>query len=330
MTSRTGRVSRQNIRVLPGGTATELEEAICDYLTAVDARTRNPRTREFYEYGLQKVLQPFCRDESIERLDQLDQRAIDRLAASLNARRKADGQPLSAASVAAYLRSVRQFIKWAGARVPDVAVPRPVVPKRDLRDQVLSREEMAALVEAAATIRDRVLIELLCTTGLRLGEALALSSDDLVDRGRAGRFVVVRHRSRGGGAKGDSSREVPVRPALYAALKQLGTRRPADCLSDRLFITNRRRPNGEYAALAVRTVENMLKATAARAGIARRVHPHLLRHSFATEFMRAKRDPVTLQKILGHADLSMIANVYDHPSSADLYAVMLDFLRDQE
>lgn len=319
---------RGSVKVLPGGAASELEEAVTDYLVAVDARTRNHRTRQFYSHGLQKVLLPFCRAHGIDRLAQLDQRAVDRFAADLNARSKSDGTSLSPASVASYLRSSRQFLKWAAGRAPaGLVVPRPKVPKRDLSDQVLSRAEMAALVESGPTVRDQALLELLCSTGMRLGEALALTVDDLADRGRDGRFVLIRHRARGGGAKGDSSREVPVRPALYSLLRQLTLRRSADALTNRLFITNRRRPNGEYAPLSQRSAENMVDVAAERAGIKKRVYPHLLRHSFATDFMRRKNDPVSLQRILGHSDLSMIASTYAHPSSRDLYEAMSDYLR---
>jgi len=313
---------------LPGGAVSELENAITDYLVNVEARTRNKRTREFYADGLQRVLLPFCRAGGINRLDQLDQRAIDRLAAELNSRRKDNGSALSPATVSTYLRSTRQFIKWAAGRVPaGVSVPRPKVPKQDLSEKVLTRAEMQALVESGQTIRDQALLELMCSTGLRLGEALALTVDDLADRGRAGRFVLIRHRSKGGGAKGESGRELPVRPALFSLLRQLTLRRPADALTSHLFITNRRRPNGEYAPLAKRSAEDMVDVAAERAGIKKRVYPHLLRHSFATDFMRRTNNPVTLQRILGHADLSMIASTYAHPSSTDLYEGMMAYLQ---
>jgi integrase/recombinase XerD len=316
------------VRVLPGGAESELEQAVTDYLVNVEARTRNSRTREFYAYGLEKILLPFCRAGGITRLDQLDQRAIDRLAAELNSRRKENGAPLSPSSVDTYLRASRQFLKWATGRVPaGVKVPRPKVPKPDMSELVLTRAEMQALSESAPTIRDQALLELLCSTGLRLGEALALTVDDLADRGRAGRFVLIRHRARGGGAKGDSGREVPIRPALYAKLHQLTVRRPADALTDRLFITSRRRPNGEYAPLAKRSAENMVDVAAERAGIKKRVYPHLLRHSMATDYMRVRKDPVTLQRILGHSDLTMIAETYSHPSSTDLYESMMGYLQ---
>lgn len=316
------------VRVLPGGAATELEDAISDYLVNVDARNRNTRTREFYAYSLEKVLLPFCREHGIERLAQLDQRVLDRLTADLQNRKQANasGKPLSSATVATYLRGCRQFIKWLGKRVPEgTSVPHTKVPKTDLRDKVLTRKEMAALIDAASNDRDRALLDLLCNTGLRLGEALALTVDDLVDRGRQGRYIKVRHRSHGGGAKGDSAREVPVRPSLYTALHRLTVHRPADAVTKRLFLTNRLH-HGEYSPLAQRTVGNMIDMAAKKARITKGVHPHLLRHSFATAWMRATHDPVTLQKFLGHADLSLIASTYGHPSSNDLYTSLITFL----
>jgi integrase/recombinase XerD len=317
------------VSVLPGGAATELEDAITDYLVSVDARNRNVRTRGFYAYSLEKVLLPFCRGQGVDRLAQLDQRVLDRLAADLQNRKRDNGAQLSPATVATYLRGCRQFIKWAGKRVPEgTSVPHTKVPKNDLQDKVLTRREMIALTNATTTTRDHALVELLCTTGLRLGEALALTVDDLVDRGRQGRFIKVRHRSHGGGAKGDSGREVPVRPALYNDLHLLTVHRPKDAFKNRLFLTNRRH-HGEYSPLAPRTVGNMIDVAAEKAGITKRVksvYPHLLRHSFATDWMRTMHDPVTLQKFLGHADLSLIASTYGHPSSNDLYSALTNYL----
>ncbi len=313
------------IRVLPGGAATELEDAIRDYLVNVDARSRNPRTREFYTYSLEKVLLPFCREQGVDRLAQLDKRVLDRLTADLQNRKRPNGKSLSAATVATYLRGCRQFIKWLGKRVPEgTSVQHTKVPKTDLRDKVLTRKEMKDLIAAASNDRDRALLDLLCNTGLRLGEALALTVDDLVDRGREGRYIKVRHRSHGGGAKGDSGREVPIRPRLYTRLHKLTVHRPTDAVMKRLFITNRRH-GGEYGPLAPRTVGSMIDVARAKAGITKGVHPHLLRHSFATVWMRETHDPVTLQKFLGHSDLSLIASTYGHPSSNDLYTAMINF-----
>jgi site-specific recombinase XerD len=304
---------------------TPLARAIEDYLTDVDARTRNPRTRAFYEQGLVAVLLPFAREQGISEPGGLTTDLLNRLTVELGRRIGRHGKPLAGATIAAYMRAVRQFVSWLRKRKElsvDVEVARPRIPKAEI--DVLSPAEVEGMISAATSVRDRALIQLLWETGCRLSEALALTHDDLIDEGRQGRFVRVRHRARAGGAKGDSARQVPIRPALYTALRRLG-RRP-DTLTDRIFVTDRRRA-GEHVPLSSRQAEQALKVAAARAGIQKRVYPHLLRHSMATNWMRKRQDPVTLQRILGHSDLTMIARTYTHPANVDLYAAMMDYLR---
>jgi integrase/recombinase XerD len=71
----------------------------------------------------------------------------------------------------------------------------------------------------------------------------------------------------------------------------------------------------------------MIKWHAQAAGIERAVHPHLFRHSYATWALRKGMNPLQLQRILGHADLSMISGVYSHLTATDAYAAMLDLMR---
>ena len=85
---------------------------------------------------------------------------------------------------------------------------------------------------------------------------------------------------------------------------------------------------GDYKPLAARSVQNMLAFNAEAAGLGRRVHPHLFRHSYATWALRKGMNPLQLQRILGHADLTMIANVYSHLNASDSYAAMLAVLQD--
>jgi len=71
----------------------------------------------------------------------------------------------------------------------------------------------------------------------------------------------------------------------------------------------------------------MLRFTAEAAGLGRHVHPHLFRHSYATWALRKGMNPLQLQRILGHADLTMISTVYSHLNASDSYTAMLDLLR---
>jgi integrase len=303
-----------------------VHEAVEAFLADVDARTRNPRTRDFYTTGLCRVLLPWCDALGISEPGELTTDRLNALAIELGRRTTRQGKPLAPATIGAYLRAVRQLVSWLQQRkeiAPDVRVARPREPRPEL--QVLTPDEVEAMIDAVVSVRDQALVRLLWETGCRLSEALALTLDDLVDDGRRGRFVRIRHRSREGGAKGDSARMVPVRPALYAALRKLGSR--PEAVTRRLFVTDRRR-GGEHVPLSTRQAQQAVQVAAARAGIAKRVYPHLLRHSMATNWMRRRKDPVTLQRLLGHSDLSMISRVYSHPSDSDLYAAMLDYLRE--
>lgn len=306
--------------------ATPIGRAVEDYLTDVDARTRNPRTRDFYTTGLVRVLLPFCAEQDITEPRELTTDVLNRLVVDLQGRESRHGKPLSSATIAAYMRAVRQFVRWLQKRQEvgeEVEVARPRQPKQEI--DVLTPDEVQAMMAAATSVRDQTMIRVLWETGMRLSEALGLTEDDLIDEGRKGRFVRIRHRTRAGGAKGDSAREVPIRPATFTALRRLTSRR-SDTLTDRIFVTNRRR-SGERVPLSTRQAEQALKVAAAEADITKRVYPHLLRHSMATHWMNTRRDPVTLQRILGHSDLTMISRTYTHPSNEDTYAAMMDYLR---
>jgi integrase/recombinase XerD len=77
-------------------------------------------------------------------------------------------------------------------------------------------------------------------------------------------------------------------------------------------------------------LEQAVRIAAQEAGITKRVYPHLLRHSHASNWLRRGGDVVMLQKTLGHADLTMIADVYSHLDSSDAYAAMLKVLQADE
>ncbi len=181
--------------------------------------------------------------------------------------------------------------------------------------ETLTREEISVLEHAAEAERDRLIIRLLADTGMRLGELLGLGPDDLVENRRE-RYVKAR-------GKGARERLVPVPPALFLRLRRLASRG-----HERIFVTLRRSPaTGQYQPLAARSVQNMIRFVADAGGIHKRVYPHLFRHSYATWALRKGMNPLQLQRILGHSDLTMISTVYSHLNAADSYEAMLELLR---
>jgi integrase/recombinase XerC len=167
--------------------------------------------------------------------------------------------------------------------------------------QVLSPDQAQALAEIPGdddlAVRDRAIIELFYSSGLRLSELIAARRDDLDQR-----EGIVRVRG-----KGNKTRVVPVgRQALKAIAQWLPIRArwaPAD--SDVLFVTPRGRP------LSARSLQQRLKQRALTQGLTQHVYPHMLRHSFASHVLQSSGDLRAVQEMLGHASIST-TQVYTH------------------
>ncbi|MCX7627302.1 MAG: tyrosine recombinase XerC [Methylophilaceae bacterium] len=213
-------------------------------------------------------------------------------------------QGLSGKSLARMLSAWRGFYKFLGQRHgleanPCVGVRTPKTPK--LLPQTLTPEQAARLVEIeqddVLAIRDRAMWELFYSSGLRLAElvGLDLGGVDLTDA-----TVTVT-------GKGDKTRIVPVgRHAITAIKAWLEVRdtcaKPAE---NALFISRR------GSRITPRAVEYRLKLWAARQGIPFDIHPHTLRHSFASHILQSSGDLRAVQEMLGHANIST-TQIYTH------------------
>jgi site-specific recombinase XerD len=126
--------------------------------------------------------------------------------------------------------------------------------------------------------------------------------------------------------QGAKERLVPMAPQLAQRLERYQRVRPTKARGDRIFLAARRDAFGEYAALTTSGVVQLLHGAADRAGISRRAHPHLLRHSFAAEAMRRGMNPAQLAQLLGHSGLRMIEQVYAHLNATDGFEAVLRVL----
>lgn len=299
--------------------------AIDDYLAHCTAKGLSRKTvDDNYALALKRTFLPWAQAQGIAELDQLTPRVIDRFAAGLRSTPTARGKPRSEATVATYVEAVNWWLRWLHQEGDLKAAVRGTPPKRRGRIvEVLSREEILDLERAADSERDKVLIRLLADTGLRLGEALALTQRDLIESGRR-RYVRVRHRQQLGGAKGDSARDLQISPELHRRLIRLA-RGDRDA---RIFVSRRRRPDGTYAPLGLSGVEQMVREVAHRAEIGRRVHPHLFRHSFATHLLKQGADMGMVARLMGHQDTSMVFRTYGHITASDIGDRLLELLRD--
>jgi integrase/recombinase XerC len=208
---------------------------------------------------------------------------------------------------------------------PTDGIPMPKTPSR--LPNPLSVDDCATLIEeqsgspvaARSRLRDRAIVELLYGAGIRVGEMAGLDVRD-VDLHRGDVRVL---------GKGGKERIVPLPLAAREALGQyLDARRAPGLLAEPLFPSLRSSPVDGARRLSTRDFRRIVKARARRVGIADRVHPHRLRHSYATHLLDMGADLREIQELLGHASLSTtqkytavsaerLVEVYDraHPRS---------------
>jgi len=273
-------------------------DADLDGFIALLRAQRSPRTVDAYRRDLDALRSFVGKPLAQLSLDELEsyaaQMRADGLAATTIARRTA-----AARSFFRHLQmlGVRDDNPAAGVKLPRRARPLP---------KTLSPGEAERLIDAAAgteprALRDQALVELLYGAGLRVSEAVGLdrAGVDLDDR-------LVRVVGKGG-----KERVVPVGRAAVTALRRYLSRgRPYLDRRHRaeLFLNARGGPLTRAGAFLI------LRRLAEGAGLdPARVHPHLLRHSFATHLLEGGADLRSVQEMLGHADLST-TELYTHIS----------------
>jgi len=230
----------------------------------------------------------------------------------------------TASSIARKLASLRSFFRWlvregAIERDPTLGVAAPK--QRPRVPRPLSVDDCRALVEADAAapvpapgdpivrLRDRALVELLYGAGLRVGEALALDVRDVDLLAREVRVV----------GKGRKERIVPLPQGARRAIGTwLEARRRPGYQAEPLFPVLA--PGRAPRRLDARSVRRILGRRARTAGVADRVHPHRLRHSYATHLLDMGADLRSIQELLGHASLSTTQR-YTAVSAAHLVEV---------
>jgi integrase/recombinase XerD len=214
--------------------------------------------------------------------------------------------PSSVARRAAAARAFYRHLVLLGARSENPAVDVDLPRRRSRLPRTLSPAEVERLIDAAngttpRSLRDRALVELLYGAGLRVSEAVGLERGGIDLENRLVRCV----------GKGDKERIVPLgREGVEALRRYLSRGRP--------YLDRRHRPelflNAQGGALTRAGAFLILRKLAEKAGLdPQRVHPHILRHSFATHLLEGGADLRSVQEMLGHADLGT-TELYTHVS----------------
>ena len=277
-----------------------LQTDISDYLHYLEsARRMAPNTLTNYGRDLGRAAEEFAR-RGLASFDAANAHDVRALVATLHRR----GQ--GGSSLRRLLSSLRGLYRWLiregrarnnpadGIQAPKQGKRLPRTLDPDAVTQLLDRP----LADDPLQLRDRALMELVYSCGLRLAEVLSLDMDtiDFAD----GSLVVT--------GKGGKTRMLPVgEPALRAVRTWMRARQALlrDPAERALFLNNR----GDR--LGPRGVQRRLTRIAAEAGLDGRLHPHMLRHSFASHMLESSGDLRAVQELLGHANLST-TQIYTH------------------
>ena len=269
-------------------------------------------TRKAYAGDLAFFLN-YCKELDVGKWQDLDGRQVR---GYITQRHK---QGTGGRSLRRNLSSIRAFYKYLLSRGDATKNPAEGIttPKTEKRlPKTLDVDQTSRLVEIkgdkALTLRDRAILELMYSSGLRLAECVSLDiySVDIRD----GLVTVT--------GKGSKTRKVPVgNYALDAVSAWLKVRPQLAALDETaLFVSTRGK------RLSARSVQQRMRHWALKQGLDTNVHPHMLRHSFATHLLESSGDLRAVQELLGHADISTtqvytsldfqhLASVYDqtHP-----------------
>ena len=217
---------------------------------------------------------------------------------------------LSRASVAMHVRSIKVFFRFLHREgmVTDDLGSAVQIPRSGHKLPVaLCEPDIRSLLDAARgsswfDVRNTAMLMLLLDTGLRLSELIGLDLGDVsLNEWRIG----IRN------GKGSRDRTVFIGRALHRALRRWLEVRGAGPQTGALFVTR----SGQRQDL--RNVERILSRLADRASMKARVTPHILRHTFAVNYIRHGGDPFTLQRLLGHSDIRT-TRIYVEMSGEDL------------
>lgn len=280
-------------------------ERFLDHL-AVE-RQASPHTLSNYRRDL-LAWQDYCRQQGIDDPEQLQFAHIQQFMAQEHRR------GLSAKSVQRRLSALRSQFKFLMKRGelrndPSTGLRAPKAARR--LPQVLDVDEAVRLVELPTDgglgRRDRALLELLYSSGLRVSELCALRWRDL---DLADSLVTVF-------GKGSKTRIVPIGSHARSALQDWQTESAA--ASDAPVF-----PGRAGAAISTRAVQLRLRQLAQRQGVWKRVYPHLLRHSFASHMLESSGDLRGVQELLGHADIAT-TQIYTHVDRQRLKSVHRKF-----
>ena len=303
-----------------------ITDLIVDFLEYMEIeQNRSQKTIQNYDHYLQRLVE-FAGDVFV---DEVDAELIRRWRLWLNRYENDNGDTMSKTTQNYHLIALRSFLKYCAKRDIPIAISSDKIElARTRRKQVtfLSADEVERLLEQPDVsteigLRDKAILDLLFSGGLRVSELVNLNVDHINLRRRE--FMV-----RG---KGQKDRPIFISDEAAESIQRYMNKR-SDTLAP-LFIrysgsqdiTN----DGEFKRLTPRSVQRMIANYARKAGITKKVTPHTLRHSFATDLLMNGADLRSVQSMLGHSNIAT-TQIYTHVTNPHLKKVHEKFHRKAE
>lgn len=296
----------------------ELGERIREFLEYCEVEKQHSSlTIRNYDHYLGRFL-GWASEHGISRPQQISIDAVRTYRLWLNRLTDISGAPIKRITQNYHVIALRAFLKYLAKRdietLPAEKIELGKTEKRTV--EFMSRDEVDRLRQAAgggsfSAARDRAMLELLFSTGLRVSELTSLNTDQV--NTERGEFMV-----RG---KGDSPRLVFLSDEATEWLQRYLEKRgiPMKPLFTRSNVP-KEDPDGSDLRLTPRSIQRMIKKYAAKAGIVKDITPHTLRHSFATDLLQNGADIRSVQQMLGHASITT-TQIYTHVTDRKLREV---------
>lgn len=296
-----------------------LDKLLVDFLEYLEIeRNRSQKTIENYHHYLSR----FLAWAKISEPKDITAELVRSYRIYLNRKTDGHGKELKKVTQNYHIIAIRSFLKYLAKRdIKSLAAEKLEVGKNPSHEiEFLDGDELDRLLQAAngsdiKSLRDRAILELLFSAGLRVSELININRDQLnISRQE---FSVT--------GKGDKTRIVFVSDTAKEALeKYLNKRMDIDQALFVRFSNRKKSENEKTKRLTPRSIQRIVKFYAAKAGIVKDVHPHTLRHSFATDLLANGADIRSVQTMLGHSSITT-TQIYTHITNKQLKEIHKQF-----